>query len=284
MPRSIMLLALMLAVLASCADEARAPAAPPSYGYALYSADEIQQQPARGDSGAARPASQPKANRPDRAGLVIRTGQASIRVDSLEPAIALVQALAQRLGGALANTTLQAGDNQVRAATLQVLIPVARFDEAVGGLKPIGKVESVNVTAEDVGEEFVDVGARMENARRLERRLINILSARAGKLSDVLEVEQALARVREEIERYEGRRRYLQAHAAVSSLTVTVHEPAPVVGVAGTSVMGGAFLQAWRNFVALAALVVASLGIVVPLGAVVLVIWFTRKRWRKALA
>src|SRR5205823_10851551 len=78
---------------------------------------------------------------------------------------------------------------------------------------PIGKLESVNVSAEDVGEEYVDVAARMANARRLESRLIDLLAARTGKLKDVLDVEQELARVREEIERYEGRLRYLKAHS-----------------------------------------------------------------------
>jgi len=41
----------------------------------------------------------------------------------------------------------------------------------------------------------------------------------------VIELEQELGRVREEIERYEGRLRYLKAHAATSSLSITVHEP-----------------------------------------------------------
>src|SRR5438128_11210883 len=113
----------------------------------------------------------------------------------------------------------------------------------------------------------------MTNARRLETRLIELLATRTGKLKDVLDVEQALARVREEIERYEGRVRYLRAHAALSTLTIYLHEPVPVVGRAGSSVMGEAFKQAWRNFVDLLALCVRSLGIVVPLGLIAVVAW-----------
>src|SRR5213079_2966484 len=136
--------------------------------------------------------------------------------------------------------------------------------------------------AEDVGEEFVDVQARMDNARRLEQRLIGLLATRTGKLKDVLDVEQALAQVREEIERYEGRIRYLQAHTAMSTLSITVHEPLPVVGEAGHSVMGEAFTQAWRNFVVLLALAVQSLGVVLPLGFVAGVAWLVTRRWRVA--
>ena len=216
--------------------------------------------------------------------MIIRAGQANIEVDSLEPAVTLVRKLAHQLGGYVANTAMQTGRGQLRSATLEVKIPAARFDEALGGLAPIGKLESVNVSAEDVGEEFTDATARMANARRLETRLIELIATRTGKLKDVLDVEQELARVREEIERYEGRLRYLQAHAALSTLTICVHEPPPVVGHPGSSVVAEAAKQAWRNFVWLFALVVQSLGIVIPLGTVATLGWVAMKRWRRGQA
>src|SRR5713101_396555 len=218
------------------------------------------------------------------ASMVIRTGSASIKVDSLETALAAVRQLASRVGGYIANTTLQGGQGQLRSATLEVKVPAARFDEALNGLQPIGKVEAVKVSAADVGEEYVDVTARMENARRLEQRLLEILATRTGKLHDVIEVEQELARVREEIERYEGRLRYLRAHAATSSLAITVHEPIPVVGVAGSSPLGEAARQAWRNFVGLLALLIQSLGVVVPVGLLALGAWPLIRRARRVAA
>jgi len=213
--------------------------------------------------------------------MIIRAGQANIEVDSLEPAVTLVRKLAHQLGGYVANTAMQTGRGQLRSATLEVKIPTARFDEALGGLAPIGKLESVNVSAEDVGEEFTDATARMANARRLENRLIELIATRTGKLKDVLDVEQELARVREEIERYEGRLRYLQAHVALSTLTISAHEPVPIVGHPGSSVVAEAFKQAWRNFVDLVAWCIRSLGVVVPLGAVATLGWLAVRRWRK---
>ncbi|HVH68202.1 MAG TPA: DUF4349 domain-containing protein [Gemmatimonadales bacterium] len=216
------------------------------------------------------------------ANMVIRTGQASLEVDSLERAVAEVRLLAGRVGGYIANTTMQTGRRELRSARLEVKLPADRFDDGLGGLATIGKIESVNITAEDVGEEFTDVTARMANARRLESRLIDLLATRTGKLKDVLDVEQELARVREEIERYEGRLRYLRAHAALSTLTIDVHEPIPVVGRAGSSVMGEAFKQAWRNFMGLLALCIRSLGVLIPLALLALSAWFGIQRWRKS--
>ncbi len=215
--------------------------------------------------------------------MIIRNGQASLEIDSLEAAVAQVRQLADRLGGYIANSQMQAGANQLRSATIEIKVPAARFDELTRGLAPIGRVEYVNVTAEDVGEEFTDITARVANAHRLEARLIELLATRTGKLSDVLEIERELARVREQIERMEGRLRYLKAHVAISTLSVTVHERAPLVGERGSaSVIGEAFRNAWRNFVAFIAGAIASLGTLLPLGALVLAGLFgLRALWRR---
>ena len=201
--------------------------------------------------------------------MLIRSGNAVVEVDSVEVGIGRVRRLAQENGALVANTTIQSGREQQRSASLELRIPSAQFDAVVNGLAPIGKVESVNISAQDVGEEFVDLSARVANARRLEQRLIELLANRTGRLSDVLTVERELARVREEIERYEGRLRYLQSRVSVSSLTVVVHEPAPVVAAhPGQNVIADAFVQAWRSFVLLVAGFISSLGVLIPLAAV----------------
>ena len=213
--------------------------------------------------------------------LVIRSGTATMQVDSLDRAIALVHGLARRVGGFIGSSTTQSSRDQVPAATLEIRMPADRFEDTVDGLRPIGKVESVNVSAQDVGEEYVDVQARMANDHRLEARLIELVAQRTGKLSDVLAVEQELARVREEIERYEGRLRYLQSRAAVSTLTLSIHLPIPVVDEGSPGVMGEAVRDAWRNFIAVIALLVQWLGVIIPLGVCVLTGWVVVRRFRR---
>jgi hypothetical protein len=213
--------------------------------------------------------------------MLIRTGAASIEVDKLDPAIIKVRQLAAQMGGYVANSSISGGRDQIRSATLELKIPAARYDQAVGGLGGIGRVESVNTTVEDVGEEFVDVSARVANAKRLEERLVSLLATRTGRLEDVLAVERELARVREEIERYEGRLRYLRTRAAVSTLSVTVHEPAPLIGQnPGENPIVAALRQAWRNFVGFVAWFIASLGVLVPVGAILALGWYGYRRFR----
>jgi hypothetical protein len=214
--------------------------------------------------------------------MVIRTGQAFIEVQTVDPAILKIRQLAAQVGGYITNSSVSGGKDQMRQATIEIKIPSPKYDEAVGSLSNIGKVETVNSQAQDVGEEFVDVTARVTNARRLEERLINLLANRTGKLDEVLRVERELARVREEIERYEGRLRYLGARVAMSTLTITVHEPAPILGNnPGENPIATALRRAWRNFVALVAGFIASLGILIPLGLIAFAAWVLYSRWKR---
>ncbi|HYC31028.1 MAG TPA: DUF4349 domain-containing protein [Gemmatimonadales bacterium] len=218
-------------------------------------------------------------------GMIIRTGTAGLEVELLDPGLSEIRRLVARLGGYVANVSMQGGNEQVRQATLELKVPADRFDELTGGLEPLGRVEFVNVAAEDVGEEFVDLTARASNARRLESRLLELLGTRTGRLQDVLSVERELARVREEIERIDGRLRYLKTRAAMSTLSVQLHEPFPIVGDhPGRNVVLEALRQAWRNFVGVLAGSIALLGYAVPVGLLVWGAVGAGRRWRRAPA
>ncbi|HEX6251730.1 MAG TPA: DUF4349 domain-containing protein, partial [Gemmatimonadaceae bacterium] len=115
--------------------------------------------------------------------------------------------------------------------------------------------------------------------RRLEERLLALLTSRTGKLEEVLAVERELARVRGEIEQIEGRLRYLRTRAAMSTLTVTVHEPEPMLGGApGDNPFAEALRRAWRNFIGMLAALIAALGVVLPLGLLGAAAWYGGRR------
>lgn len=199
--------------------------------------------------------------------LVIRVGSAALEVDTVDGGVARVRAVVASIPGAyVANMSFEGGREQARRATLEVKVPAASFDRLVAALAPVGKVESVSVTAEDVSEEFVDLSARAANARRLETRLVELLARRTGRLTDVLAVERELARVREEVERHDGRLRFLRSRAAMSTLAVTVHEPVPVLGAGrAANPIAEALREGWRNFVGLVAGLIAISGVVIPI-------------------
>jgi hypothetical protein len=201
--------------------------------------------------------------------MLIRNGQASVEVVHLDGAMTKVRQVAAQLGGFVANMNLVGGRDEHRAAQLELRIPSAQFDAAVIALGTLGKVESISASVQDAGEEYVDLGARAANARHMEARLVEMLARRTGKLSEALTVEQELRRVREEIERYDARLKWLERKAALSSLQVTLHEPVSVLDQRGPSPIAEAFAEAWRRAVGVLAWCIASLGVIVPLGLLV---------------
>lgn len=268
-------------VAASTAERVQATplAAPPEAGFAVAGAPVAAKVAAGVNESAPDAAPFPNESDERATAMLIRTGDASVEVDSLAIAISRVRALAGRAGGIVADVSVEGGRDQVPSARLELRVPADHFDEVLDGLKPLGKVESVNVHAEDVGEEFVDVTARVENSRRLEARLLDLLGTRTGKLGDVLEVERELARVRGEIERYEGRLRYLRNRTAISRLTIAVHQPLPItVDNPGEHPIRDAFVKAWRNFVAFLAWGIAALGVLIPLGVVLALLGLAVRR------
>jgi hypothetical protein len=214
--------------------------------------------------GAPLPATDPSGT------MLIRHGQASVEVRRLDDAVAKLRQTAAQFGGFVANASLRGGKDEQRAANMEIRVPTAQFDALLAALGGLGRVESASATAQDVGDEYVDLGARAANARRVEARLAELLATRTGKLSEILTVEQELARVRQEIERYDARLKWLERRTALSSLDVALHEPLPLIDrQPGPGPLAEAFARAWERAVGVLAWCIASLGILVPLGLLI---------------
>ncbi len=119
--------------------------------------------------------------------------------------------------------------------SVTVRVPSARFRDAMRELEKLGQVEDRSVTAQDVTEEAHDLEVRLKSLFATRKRLEEFLQ-RANNIAEVLSVEEQLARVSTEIDRIEGRMRFLQAQAAMSTITLAlrpiprptlVEQPAP---------------------------------------------------------
>ena len=71
---------------------------------------------------------------------------------------------------------------------------------------------------------YFDTDARLRNAKRMEDRLLEMLQKNTGKVSDLLQVEKELARVREQIEQMQGELKYYDALVQYATVTVTLAE------------------------------------------------------------
>lgn len=104
---------------------------------------------------------------------------------------------------------------------LTVRLPAARFDEAFAATRALGRVLEESRQANDVTEEFLDLGIRLDTAKKARERLLEVLK-RAEKVEEVLKVEAELRRLTEEIERMEGRQKFLTDQVALATLSLSL--------------------------------------------------------------
>ena len=88
--------------------------------------------------------------------------------------------------------------------------------------------------------------------------------------------------MREEIERHEGRIRYLTTRVAMSTIHANVHEKPPVIAAhPGDNILLKAFVNMWRNFVRFLVAGIELMGLVIPVAVMALGAWWLFRRWRQ---
>ena len=112
---------------------------------------------------------------------------------------------------------------------LVVRVPSNQFGAALNEIEGLAtNLTQRNVTGQDVTEEFIDLEARLKTQKALETQFLEIMR-QANRVADALEVQRQIADVRTEIEKLEGRRRFLESRTSLSSITVNIQSPTPIV-------------------------------------------------------
>lgn len=117
---------------------------------------------------------------------------------------------------------------------LVVRIPENRFGPALDQIRGLTtNLTEEKVSGQDVTEEFIDLEARIRTQKALEAQFLQIMR-QTGKIVDALEVQRQIAEVRSDIEKLEGRKRFLENRSALSTITVNIIAPKAVVVVPTT--------------------------------------------------
>jgi hypothetical protein len=258
-------------------SQARGVAPPPAAPAAAQEEiAEIAKIAAPGDDATVTPA--PIARK------LIRTGSAGLEVKAVPEAVAQVKAWVEEAGGYVGDESESEDGYGVKTAYLTCRVPAEQLDALVERLKELGEVERVQLSAQDITEQYFDLEIRLANQRRLEARLLELLERRTNELSDLLEIEREAARVRGEIEQLEGRQRFWDNQVALSTLQVELHEPRPAI--AGEE--GGAwrtlvdsFRRFGNNFVLSVAGIIAVAGGLIPVAVTLAVLGWLFVFWRR---
>jgi hypothetical protein len=170
---------------------------------------------------------------------IIRNADLTIEVDSTTQAQQQVTTIAELSGGFVVTSESKQRDNQDPAKRaidikLVVRVPSAQFNSALQQIEKLASnMPQRNVTGQDVTEEFIDLEARIKTQKALELQFLDIMR-QAHKVDDALEVHRQIADVRTEIERLEGRKRFLENRSSLSTITVNIQTPMPIVVVSAS--------------------------------------------------
>ena len=211
---------------------------------------------------------------------IIHNGSLTLEVRALDEALSAIRTETEKAGGYVTNESQGKDQYGARQGAVTCRVPAAKLGRTLAEFQRLGRVEGVNVSAEDITEQYFNLEIRLRNQRDLETRFRALLDKPGNKVSDLLEIEREMARVRGEIDELEGRKRFWDSQVSLSTLTIQLHEPRPAIVGEGGGILGtlkSAFRQLGENLVETIAWLIASLGVIVP---AVLALWIAWRLWR----
>jgi len=155
---------------------------------------------------------------------IIYTAEVDLVVENLSLAQQKLSQLVKANRGYISDTSVGGESGSKRSGTWKVRVPVENYDAFMAGATRLGELQSTHATSQDVTAEYYDVAARIANKQIEEKRLQHHLEASTGKLSEILQVERELSRVRGEIEEMQGRIRVLANLSSLTTITLTLNE------------------------------------------------------------
>lgn len=178
---------------------------------------------------------------------IVYEAEVDLVVEDFTPIPALVDQIVQGYQGFIANSQVSGEAGEKRSGVWTLRIPIANFDAFLQDAQgKLGEVRSVSRDSKDVSEEFYDVEARIRNKRQEEARILKLLDEHTGSLDDILGIERELSRVREEIERMEGRIRVLTDLTSLTTVTLRIEEVQHFLPEEATT-FGDRVHRAWDN-------------------------------------
>jgi predicted secreted protein len=232
--------------------------------------------------------------------LIVRNKTMRIEVAAVNAAIDRIRAMASRDGADITQMQVAtATDEQIYRpmvegdvssttgtalrAYVTIRVPAAKYQAFIDEAAKLGTVQLQTETTDDVTQQHIDLSARLDNLKVEELRLRDFF-AKAKNVTEMLQIEQELSRVRGEIESMAAQVAYLERQAAMATVTVELTEPKPLVRPSGIDWgVGTAFTDSIRAFVGTLNVLIVMLGPILALGVFVVLpaLLIARFVWRR---
>ncbi|HST52358.1 MAG TPA: DUF4349 domain-containing protein [Pyrinomonadaceae bacterium] len=226
---------------------------------------------------------------------IIRNANLSLEVEDPKKAMQRVASVAESRGGFVVTSESRqeagaGGGKAQEVITMEVRVPASQFDAAMNDIRgAASRITSEKISGQDVTEEYIDLDARLRTQQALESQLLDIMKG-AHAVSDAISVERELANVRTEIEKIEGRKRFIENQTSLSTINVTLQPPSPLVSTTGfvhsvAGALGEGVDMAAAITLVLIRIVLALIPLAIFFGIPIYLLWrFVSRRVRRRAA
>lgn len=210
---------------------------------------------------------------------IIKTADLAVEVEheAFGDSMATVTQIASKHGGFVVSST-RFGENS-RNGSVVIRVPSERFEIALDEIRGLGRVDRETVSGEDVGQEFVDLQARLRNLQAQEAVLLRLFDD-AQSVADTIRIQSELSGIQLEIERLEGRLRYLQDQTSLATISASLAEE----GLTPPGGFKGAFDQAVEGLLSVLSGLVVLLGYALPIALLAIPLWLVGRTVRRRLS
>jgi hypothetical protein len=156
--------------------------------------------------------------------MIVQAASIAILAQNYDQASGQLQPLTSARGGYVQDMTANSQTGTARSVSATLRVPDKQLEGFLADLRKLGHVEQETRNNREVTDAYIDLTARLKTARATEQRVVELLGTRTGKLSDVLEAEQELARIRGEIESMDGQRAHMEHEVRYATVQVQLNE------------------------------------------------------------
>ena len=157
---------------------------------------------------------------------LVRTADLTIRTNAFDKAVEQVQEALSQMDGYIENL-YQYGET-TRRLTLSMRVPAEKLDVFLSSIEGAGKVTDRSESTTDMTVQYADHQARLDTLYQKRDRL-NDLLAKAETVSDLIEIESAIADTQYQIDSYETSQRSIDRRVDMSAVNLTLMEEAQTV-------------------------------------------------------
>lgn len=156
---------------------------------------------------------------------LVKESNISFRTSNNEKTYSKIKSSLKDFGAYVSEENIQNDINRI-GYDLTLKVPVQNFDAFINHIisnSDIKELENKSIQIKDVTDDFIDIQARIKVKKEYELQLLDLLR-KSKTLKETLEVRNQLNDLRIEIEKLEGKLKYLNSQVNYSTINVSFYQ------------------------------------------------------------